>query len=450
MQIRIPQLLMTCLAVAACASCSGFWSRVTGEAARAEKVKAQEAQLQQQVMRFSDQIVEQLGSALTQFQRAPGTTPETRLAVQQWKLKQATAAVEIASGQYALVDAVEMVVLVTLSRTVIEEIWIPRYGEAVRPVLEAYQGQEPIAWKLIDGAVTPEQQAELREVLKRWRTDNPNAESVSFVRLADLERMGKRTSESSGQTSGLFGRLGLDPLAGLDPAVREVEQSRLLAERTVFYAQRMPGLISAQAELLVYEFAVAPETRDLLNATVRVGEASRTIANTTSALPEWATRERQAAIDQFMQALQSQQETMRALLVELRQTLEAGTQTSQSLNVTVRAVDELVGRFKPNEAAPAPGEPKKPFDINDYTRAAAEFSATARELQQLVAALDQNVPGVAAAAQRATEGGRNLVDYAFRRALILIVVFIVGVLAAVLAYRVLAVRIARRTSITER
>lgn len=448
MPTRIPQLMLVCLAATACVSCQGFWSRITGETARAEKVKAQETELQQQVMRFSDQFVERAGSALTAFQHAPGTTAETRLDVQVWKLKQATAAVEIASGQYALVDAVDMVVLVTLSSTVIEDTWIPRYGERARPVLEAYQAQEPLAWKLIEGQITPEQQTELREALKRWRASNPNVESVSFVRLADIARKGKRTT--TGQTSGLFGLLGLDPLAGLDPAVREVEQSRLLAERTVFYAQRMPGLISAQGELLAYQFAVAPETRDLLSATTRVSEASRSIANTASTLPEWATRERQAAIDQFMQALQSQQETMRALLVELRQALEAGNQTSESLTTTVRAVDELVGRFKPGEAAAAPGAPKKPFDINDYTRAAAEFAATARQLEQLVASLNQNVPGVAAAAQRVTEGGRDLVDYAFGRALILVVVLIVGVLAAVLAYRVLAVRIARRTSITDR
>jgi hypothetical protein len=145
-----------------------------------------------------------------------------------------------------------------------------------------------------------------------------------------------------------------------------------------------------------------------------------------------------------MQALQSQQETMRALLVELRQTLEAGTQTSQSLNATVGAVDALVERFKPKEAVP--GAPKKPFDINDYTRAAAEFTATARQLEQLVAALDQNVPGVTAAAQRVTEGGRDLVDYAFRRALALIAVMIVGVFGAVLAYRLLVTRLTRRAA----
>ena len=444
MPIRVPQLMLACLVAAACTSCSGFWSRITGETARSEQVKAQETVLQQQVMRFSDQLVERVGGALTGFQNAAGTTAETRLDMQRWKVKQASAAVQIASSQNAVVDAVDMVVLVTLSRGVIEDNWISKYGEATRPILEAYQTQEPIAWKLLDGAVTPEQQTELRDALARWRASNPDVESVAFVRLADIARKGKRTSDSAGQTTGLFGLLGLDPMAGLDPAVREVEQSRMLAERTVYYAQRMPGLISSQAELLAYQLAVEPETRDVLSATTRVSEASRTIANTAATLPEWASRERQAAIDQFMQALQSQQETMRALLVELRQTLEAGTQTSQSLNATVGAVDALVERFKPKEAVP--GAPKKPFDINDYTRAAAEFTATARQLEQLVAALDQNVPGVAAAAQKVTAGGRDLVDYAFRRALALIAVMIVGGFGAVLAYRLLVTRLTRRAA----
>ena len=397
MSTRIPQLVIACLAAAACGSCSGFWSRVTGQQARAEQVKAQEAELQQEVMRFADQFVEQIGSALTHFQEGKTVNAETRLEVQRWKLKQGSAAVQIASAQSALVNAVDMVVLVTLSREVVEDRWLVTYGEAARPVLNAYKAQEPLAWKLLEGSVPPEQQGELREVLSRWRAENPDVESVSFVRLADIQRTAKRTGDTASQPTGLFARLGLDPLAGLDPAVREVEQSRLLAERTVYYAQRMPGLVSAQAELLAYELAVAPEARNLLSATTRVSEASLSLANTAATLPEWATRERQAAIDQFMQALQSQQETMRALLTELRQALEAGNQTSQSLTTTVRAVDELVERFKPRETAPVTGEPRNPFDINDYTRAAAEFSTTARQLQQLVASLNQNVPGVTAA-----------------------------------------------------
>jgi len=442
----MPHLIMACLAATACASCQSFWYRVTGEAARAEQVRAQEAELQQRVMRFSDEFVERVGSALTAFQHGPGTTAETRLDVQVWKLKHGTAAVEIASGQHALVNAVDMVVLVTLGRTVIEDTWLPRYGERARPVLEAYQTQEPLAWKLINEGITPEQQTELREALKRWRADNPNVENVSFVRLEDIARKGRPKGKSAGQTSGLLGLLGLDPLAGLDPAVRELEQSRLLAERTVYYAQRMPGLISAQGELLAYRFAVGPETRDLLSAMTRVSEASSSIANTASTLPEWVTRERQASIDQFMQALQSQREAMRILFVELRQALEAGNQTSESLTTTVRAVDELVSRFRPGEAATEHGVPKRPFDINDYTRAAAEFAATARQLEQLVAVLDQNAPGLTVAAQTVTASGRELVDYAFRRALALIAFMIVGVFGAVFAYRLIVARLARRAA----
>jgi hypothetical protein len=33
--------------------------------------------------------------------------------------------------------------------------------------------------------------------------------------------------------------LGIDPLSGLDPAIREIEQTRALAERTIYYMQRV-------------------------------------------------------------------------------------------------------------------------------------------------------------------------------------------------------------------
>ena len=41
-----------------------------------------------------------------------------------------------------------------------------------------------------------------------------------------------------------------DPLAGLDPAVRELTQTRLFAERALYVAQKMPLLLRWQTELL--------------------------------------------------------------------------------------------------------------------------------------------------------------------------------------------------------
>ena len=57
-------------------------------------------------------------------------TPEVRLAALQWKLGQATSAYTDATGQNPAVNALDMLVLVTVSRMVMEDYGVENYGEA--------------------------------------------------------------------------------------------------------------------------------------------------------------------------------------------------------------------------------------------------------------------------------------------------------------------------------
>lgn len=102
-----------------------------------------------------------------------------------------------------------------------------------------------------------------------------------------------------------------------------------------------------------------------------------------------------------------------------------------------------MARFKSATLAAEPATRSRPFDITEYASAAEEFARTARELQVLVAALDENTPKVTAAVLRVTEGGKGLVDYAFQRALLLTVILLLGVLLAAVAYKLIARRLER-------
>ena len=72
----------------------------------------------------------------------------------------------------------------------------------------------------------------------------------------------------------MFALIGLDPLSNLDPAVRELEQTRLLAERTIYYLQRAPSLLDMQIERLTYQLAVMPEAKQTLAGVERVSVAA--------------------------------------------------------------------------------------------------------------------------------------------------------------------------------
>jgi len=98
-----------------------------------------------------------------------------------------------------------------------------------------------------------------------------------------------------------------------------------------------------------------------------------------------------------------------------------------------------VARFPRREPGTAPAG--RPFDITEYTAAAAEFAGTARQLTALLEALGREGTPVAAAVAGGAEAGRALVDYLFWRALLLGGLLIAGGLGAALAYRALAARI---------
>jgi hypothetical protein len=102
-----------------------------------------------------------------------------------------------------------------------------------------------------------------------------------------------------------------------------------------------------------------------------------------------------------------------------------------------------VGEPKPPGPAPAPGEP---FRIQDYTQSAAQLEATARQLTELLHSVDRTLAPanlkslsaeVSPVVQQAQAGGKDVVDYAFSRGLLLVA----AIFVAALLYRFLSRRL---------
>jgi len=113
---------------------------------------------------------------------------------------------------------------------------------------------------LVTDVLTPEQHQELRQGIEHWRQQNRNLRNVGMARSSDFIDLVLTPTLESGRNSphGLLNVVGLDPLSRLDPAVREIERSRYLAERAIYYGERLPKLLSWQAELFMYEMANQP------------------------------------------------------------------------------------------------------------------------------------------------------------------------------------------------
>jgi len=99
-------------------ACTPFWSKNAHQESERRAVQLQELQLK--VMRYSDEYSGALADPLARFS-AQAVSPEERLLAQTWRLSQATAAYTIASGPNPVVNTLDMIVLATLSRMVLED-----------------------------------------------------------------------------------------------------------------------------------------------------------------------------------------------------------------------------------------------------------------------------------------------------------------------------------------
>ena len=430
-------------AALALGGCSTFLNKFNGQDKQIKR--AAELQIQQlRVMRFADEYVGGIQEPIREFQ-AETHDPMDRLVSQDWLVSQATAAYTIATGPSAVANTLDMVVLATLSRMVVEDEWITdKYGARATPLRDAHRRLEALALELAKGTVTAEQLAQLQSLIAEWRARNPHINAVAYVHFRDFaQSIGHPRAGEEASRTGLFGLLGIDPLSGLDPAVRELAQSRELGERAIYYAQRMPNLLDMQVLRLADQFATAPETQHLLANADKAGTAAEAAGRLASELPGVLSQEREAAIRQFMDAINVESGHTRELVAQLRGALEAGTAASNSLNTTIHSFDQLVATLQaPSPTPPGgpPPTPSRPFNITEYTAAAAEISRAANQLEQVIAGINRSSPALVQAADGAGATLQHVIDHAYWRSVELLGILFLGGLGAALAYRGVARR----------
>lgn len=405
--------------------------------------------LQQNLLRFADGFSTVMILTVDELRRG-GQPLDSREALS-WKIALTTEICSIVSAPSAVGGLLDMTVWVTVMRQSLEEYWQPEvFGEASLPMLQGCRNAEAEIWELAERVLDPAQQAELRQSIQEWRRRNPLPKAVLAARALGLaSRLAEANRASNGSRGGsVFSLLMLDPLSGLDPATREIAEARLLAERALFVTQKMPQLMRWQSELLAVNALDMPAIRQWRTNSAQLVESVERFAGVAERLPDQLSAER----EQILRGLESQEKELMPLVREVRQALLAGSGMSTSLTTTLGAFDALMQRFGVGEtnASGAAGTDSEPFRIQDYGRTAEQLEAAAQRLTELLVAFDRtlgstNLLGLSAqvgpVVQQAQAGGRDVVDYAFRKGLILLAC----VLGAALLYRVIAVRLGRVT-----
>jgi hypothetical protein len=346
------------------------------------------ANLQVKLQRFSDEYSSRTIAALNYYAGQAGT-PEARSEALQWKVSVASAALTIATGENPQANLLDLVALAVITRVALEG-FVPRspHSAALQPWLEVSRSLETDAWNLAGEVLSLDQQTELRDSIQRWWETNPSSHLGFFARPEEFSSLIRQTHHEEPRQGSVFALVGLDPTAGLDPAVREVTRTRLFAERAMFMMQRMPFLIRWHTELLVDELLQLDQVEQALtNATSlsvsidRLSRAAEAASHTAGALPDLIATERKAILEAF----DEQEGKLRQLSADLTQTLAAGEAMSTSLNATLVTFDALMKRFGVGEPSTAPPNTNAtPFNILDYAHTAERIAAMAQQLDALL------------------------------------------------------------------
>jgi hypothetical protein len=380
------------------------------------------AVLQTEVLRLAGEYLNRTDYAIDDYARRAGTDGARRQAMQ-WKLNGSTSAVAIASGPNPAANLLDFMALTTVTRTALEEARaeVPN-GAAFAGWLVTSRELETRTWTLAEQILTPEQRQEMHDAIGKWWNANPSVHRDLFVRPEEVGSFLRTSDDKSSRPGSVFGLLGLDPTAGLDPAVREVTRSRLFAERAMFVAMHTPALLRLQVDLVSDRLLREQQVTQALGSADRLSRAAESASHTAAELPDRITAERKA----ILADLDTQEGKLRALSAEVTNTLSAGDKMSTSLNTTLVTFNALMKRFGVGEPAPEPatppGPPSPPFNILDYARTAEQLGITAQRLDELIkdaastmdsTALDRRIAELQKASQGAQTDARSFLNHAF-------------------------------------
>jgi hypothetical protein len=337
--------------------------------------------LQTLVFRYADDFSGRTTTVIDEYTRRVGVGADRSQALR-WKIGLNSSVLAIATSPNPNSSVLDFVSLATLTHTFLEERAAASTNEGVFDYwLDTSRLLETNAWKLAAQVFTTNQQAEFRTALLQWQARNTNIGATFFARPQDFATVIRQSAKSQDKAGSVFGLVGLDPMAGLDPAVREITRTRMFAERAMYTAQRMPTLLRWQMEFLAEETMGQEQLADALQSVDRLSRAAESASQTAALLPDRLAAERKAILD----ALEQQQGQLRELSAELGRTLTAGEHMSTSLNTTMTTFDALMKRFGVGEPPAGPVKTNsKPFNILDYAHTADHVGAMAGQLDVLL------------------------------------------------------------------
>ena len=263
-----------------------------------------EAQLQSHLMSFADRFASIMDMTIAKFEsfNPTGNTRYEVLELMTFSLHQAFLIAAESDPDVALLDMVSMV---TLGRIFFEEEGQSRYGKIIVPVIDGYRKAERDIRKVAAIVLTPNQMLNLMKIIKRWRKQNPEVKSFPLIRFSNFaadRRESTLTREE--EPEGLF--------ESVESASETVEEMRLMAERGMYLATRIPLLSGLFGDLWLTRIMNNPELKKALSDVSQLSQGTSGLAKIAENLPQQIATERKATIKQLAVEISAQRKAAMA------------------------------------------------------------------------------------------------------------------------------------------
>lgn len=400
-----------------------------------------QAQLQAIVMNFADIYVMYTWEAYNEIRRS-ATDPKTRAWAQYLKVFSNSNAMTIAAGRNAVVNLLDMLVFVSLDCYAIENYWMPEVlGSRAEPLVKTYREIEKEIWKTSARVLSEAQQKTLHDLIRQWIAANPQQHYTAAVRLSDFAEL--QGVSHAGQLE--VGTL----LADVEKAVAVAEEGLLLSERVMFFAERLPRMITMQTELILAQIAVEPDAEQLRNNLNRFTAASERLSLVAADLPKYVTEERQAAINQVFQQLESlqqrlvndlasQESRLQVVFGDARTTLEKLELLTDKITTTIQSGDSLYRTID----ATSSKLPQYKDLLDKGLITLDKLDGLLREIRPLFDAdIQQGSDRIDPMLGKAMLSAKALADHLFWLGALLIALFLCGQLAVLVLHRILSTKI---------
>jgi len=393
-----------------------FTGRTVGLVAPSESASADPMVLQLQLAMLSDSVVAQ-ALQLTAKPLADTADARVRQTLLQLRLDYASALWSAVSGPNPRVNAINLMFSLALERGALRRPAIAAaLGPARESLAEVLVGAEEDIAPLVQAFLAPEEFEALRAAIDAEAASPVAWRGVAAVDIQGLLETADSGARAAGRSTNLLRLLGVDPLAGLDPATREIAESRQFGERLLFSLQRAPFLLRLNSELLANDVARDIDMAGIVDSLDRASRAMAEVAATAAALPDRLSAER----EQLVAAVRSEADRLAGMADQYRGAFGAADAAATSIEQALQTLTTVIDRFQPN---PDPARPAaRPFDVNEYAHAAGAIGAAASNLTALLGQVEGTLdssavaklsPHLVAALDQAEARGRRVLYLAF-------------------------------------